>query len=178
MMPNLNGYQTCLKIRETSNVPILFLTAKGLDQDKTLGFSSGGDDYLSKPFSYSELIARVKALLRRYHIYKGKEEDKSDTPDLTVGNLTLHKDRGTLTIKEREIELTDIEFNILWVMMSNPSQIFTAEELYEKAWKEAYFHTANNTIMVHIRNLRKKIEEDPANPKYIKTVWGRGYRFE
>lgn len=128
MMPNMNGYQTCLKLRETSNVPILFLTAKGLDSDKTLGFSSGADDYLAKPFSYSEL--------------------------------------------------TDIEFNILSTLMKNPKQIFSAEQLYEKAWNEPYYYSANNTIMVHIRNLRKKIEKDPANPVYIKTIWGKGYRFE
>lgn len=180
MMPNMNGYQTCLKIRETSNVPILFLTAKGLDSDKTLGFSSGADDYLSKPFSYSELTARVKALLRRYQIYKGKKDEivSSKKEDLTIDGITLHYASQNVEINGTEIELTDIEFNILNTLMSNPRQIFSAEQLYEKAWNEPYFYSANNTIMVHIRNLRKKIEKDPANPVYIKTIWGKGYRFE
>lgn len=180
MMPNMNGYQTCLKIRESSNVPILFLTAKGLDSDKTLGFSSGGDDYLSKPFSYSELTARVKALLRRYQIYKGKQDQvvSNTEKDLTIDGLTLHYASQNVQIQGKEIELTDIEFNILNTLMQHPKQIFSAEQLYEKAWNEPYFYSANNTIMVHIRNLRKKIEKDPANPVYIRTIWGKGYRFE
>jgi two-component system, OmpR family, response regulator len=180
MMPNMNGYQTCLKVREISNVPILFLTAKGLDSDKTLGFSSGADDYLSKPFSYSELTARVKALLRRYQVYKGKDAitkpDQQD--DLVVDGVILRASQGTVEIDGKEIELTDIEFNILNTLMQNPKQIFSASDLYEKVWNEPYFYSANNTIMVHIRNLRKKIEKDPANPAFVKTIWGKGYRFE
>lgn len=180
MMPNMNGYQTCLKIRETSNVPILFLTAKGLDSDKTLGFSSGADDYLSKPFSYSELTARVKALLRRWQVYKGKDNTSSSSDDkqLIVDGVILNLNQGTVEIDGKEIELTDIEFRILNTLMKNPKQIFSAADLYEKVWNEPYFYSANNTIMVHIRNLRKKIEKDPANPKYVKTIWGKGYRFE
>lgn len=180
MMPNMNGYQTCLKIRETSNVPILFLTAKGLDSDKTLGFSSGADDYLSKPFSYSELTARVKALLRRWQVYKGKDSTSvtSASEQLVVDGVVLNLNQGTVKIDDKEIELTDIEFRILNTLMKNPKQIFSAVDLYEKVWNEPYFYSANNTIMVHIRNLRKKIEKDPANPKYVKTIWGKGYRFE
>ncbi len=180
MMPNMNGYQTCLKIRETSNVPILFLTAKGLDSDKTLGFSSGADDYLSKPFSYSELTARVKALLRRWQVYKGKDTlpNTNEVEQLVVDGISLNLNQNTVTINNKEIELTDIEFRILNVLMNNPKQIFSAANLYEKVWNEPYFYSANNTIMVHIRNLRKKIEDDPANPKYVKTIWGKGYRFE
>ncbi len=180
MMPNMNGYQTCLKIRETSNVPILFLTAKGLDSDKTLGFSSGADDYLSKPFSYSELTARVKALLRRWQVYKGKDTitNANTSEQLVVDGVILNLNQGTVEIEGKEIELTDIEFRILNTLMRNPKQIFSAVDLYEKVWNEPYFYSANNTIMVHIRNLRKKIEKDPANPKYVKTIWGKGYRFE
>ena len=180
MMPNMNGYQTCLKIRETSNVPILFLTAKGLDSDKTLGFSSGADDYLSKPFSYSELTARVKALLRRYQVYKGKDSEtkKDSSNDISIDGIRLKSAQGIVEIDGKEIELTDIEFNILNTLMSNPKQIFSAADLYEIVWKEPYFYSANNTIMVHIRNLRKKIEKDPANPIYVRTIWGKGYRFE
>lgn len=180
MMPKLNGYQTCIELRKISNVPILFLTAKGLDSDKTLGFSSGGDDYLSKPFSYNELCARVKALLRRYQVYKGKEEityQETDGKDIKYDSITLKVKQGVLMIDDHEIELTDIEFNILKTLMSHPKQIFSAKELYEAAWNEPYFYSANNTIMVHIRNLRKKIEKDPTNPVYIRTIWGKGYRF-
>ena len=180
MMPQLNGYQTCLKIRETSNVPILFLTAKGLDSDKTLGFSSGADDYLSKPFSYSELTARVKALLRRWQVYKGKDSvlTSSNNQTLSLDGLTLHLDQRSVEIDGKEIELTDIEFSILETLMTHPKQIFSVMHLYETVWNEPYFYSANNTIMVHIRNLRKKIEKDPANPVYVKTIWGKGYRFE
>ncbi len=180
MMPHMNGYQACLKIREMSNVPILFLTAKGLDSDKTLGFSSGADDYLSKPFSYSELTARVKALLRRWQVYKGKDtpSPSNESEELLVNGLLLKQNQNTVVIDQKEIELTDLEFRILNTLVRNPKQIFSAADLYEKVWNEPYFYSANNTIMVHIRNLRKKIEKDPANPVYIKTIWGKGYRFD
>lgn len=158
----------------------ILLTGEGLDSDKTLGFSSGADDYLAKPFSYSELTARVKALLRRYQVYKGKKEEiLLDTEkDLSMDGLTLRYAQQNAEVNGKEVELTDIEFNILSTLMKNPKQIFSAEQLYEKAWNEPYYYSANNTIMVHIRNLRKKIEKDPANPVYIKTIWGKGYRFE
>lgn len=179
MMPKLNGYQACLEIRKISNAPILFLTAKSQDSDKTLGFSSGGDDYLPKPFSYSELTARVKALLRRYQVYQGKGTDiKEDTcrNTLTLHNVTLVLDQRVAYVDQRPIELTEIEFQILKLLFVNQKQIFSAERLYEAIWKEKYFYSANGTVMVHIRNLRKKIEKDPQNPKIIQTVWGKGYR--
>ncbi len=178
MMPYLNGYQTCMKLRGKSNVPIFFLTAKGMDCDKTLGFSSGGDDYLAKPFSYSELIARVKAILRRYRVYQGKNHEIVEEKLLQRKDLVLDCQHGQVEIRGKKIELTDIEMNILSLLMNNPKQIFSAEDLYEKVWHEPYYYSANNTIMVHIRNLRKKIEKDPANPCYIKTVWGKGYCFD
>lgn len=175
MMPKLNGYQTCLKIRSITNIPILFLSAKSKESDKTLGFSSGGDDYLVKPFSYNELTARVKALLRRYFIYRGSESIPSKDV-IHVHDLTLDLKQHSLTRKEELIELTDTEFNILLLLVQNRHQSFSAEVLYEHIWKEPYFYSANNTVMVHIRNLRKKIEFDPQNPKIIKTIWGKGYR--
>lgn len=181
MMPKMNGYQSCVKIREKSNVPILFLTAKGMDSDKTLGFSSGGDDYLAKPFSYNELTARVKALLRRYCVYKGKENPTQENEKkkvLSIGEITLDLKNEIVYVNEKKVELTDIEYQILHLLMSNKKQIFSAQHLYEKIWDEPYYYSANNTVMVHIRNLRKKIEEDPQNPKYVKTIWGKGYRFE
>lgn len=181
MMPKMNGYQSCVKIREKSNVPILFLTAKGMDSDKTLGFSSGGDDYLAKPFSYNELTARVKALLRRYYVYKGKENSEPanvEKKNLSIGEVTLDLKNEIVYVNDKKVELTDIEYQILYLLMNNKKQIFSAQHLYEKIWDEPYYYSANNTVMVHIRNLRKKIEEDPQNPKYVKTIWGKGYRFE
>lgn len=180
MMPKMNGYQSCVKIREKSNAPILFLSAKGMDSDKTLGFSSGGDDYLAKPFSYNELTARVKALLRRYYVYKGKENqtlEEVEMETLCIDDVTLDLKNEIAYVHDNKIELTEIEYQILFLLMSNKKQIFSAQHLYEKIWDEPYY-SANNTVMVHIRNLRKKIEEDPQNPKYIKTIWGKGYRFE
>ncbi len=179
MMPNLNGYQTCVKIREQTNAPILFLSARTADSDKTLGFSSGGDDYLAKPFSYSELVSRVKALLRRYQVYQGKSADTPPAQEqttLSVRQLTIHTDSALVLVNDIPIELTDTEYALLLLLAAHPKQIFSAEHLYEAVWKEPYYHGAANTVMVHIRNLRKKIETDPKNPSLIKTVWGRGYR--
>lgn len=175
MMPGLNGYQTCVEIRRSSNVPILFLSARSQVEDKTLGFSSGGDDYLPKPFSYQELISRVKALVRRYHVYQGsglKKEEK----ELCSGSLKICLIAGTVWKNEKEISLTDKEFSILCLLLRNKKQIFSVERLYETVWEEDYYYGAANIVMVHIRNLRSKIEDDPHNPKIIRTVWGRGYR--
>ena len=157
MMPGMDGYQTCRKMREESNAPILFLSARTKDSDKTLGFSSGGDDYLAKPFSYNELISRAKALIRRYQVYKGKAEKKSVYSD---GQL---------------LELTDTEYAILLLLLKNRRQVFSTERLYEAVWKENFYYGAENTVMVHIRNLRRKVERDSKNPMIIKTSWGKGY---
>lgn len=177
MMPNMDGYEVCRKIREFHNVPILFLTAKSMEQDKTLGFTCGGDDYLPKPFSYVELLSRVKALLRRYTVYKGKESSNSDTT-LEMFNLKLDANAHQVYMDEERVMLTDLEYRILELLMRNPKKTFSNQDLYENVWKEPYLYTANNTIMVHIRNLRKKLNVNPQNPMYIKTVWGKGYRFE
>ena len=177
MMPNMDGYEVCKKIRETSNAPILFLTAKSMEQDKSLGFSCGGDDYLPKPFSYVELLSRVKALLRRYTVYKGKDNVNTDTT-LEMYNLKLDGDNHQVYLDEEQVMLTDLEYRILELLMRNPKKTFSNQDLYENVWKEPYLYTANNTIMVHIRNLRKKLNINPQNPMYIKTVWGKGYRFE
>lgn len=181
MMPKMNGYQSCVKIREKSNVPILFLTAKGMDSDKTLGFSSGADDYLAKPFSYNELTARVKALLRRCYVYqKGDHKDlkEKSLQRLCANDVEVDLENETVYLKGNQVELTDIEYRILCLLMKNHKQIFSAQHLYEAIWEEPYYYSANNTVMVHIRNLRKKIEEDATNPKHIKTIWGKGYRFD
>lgn len=176
MMPGLNGYQTCLEIRKITNAPILFLSAKTKDSDKTLGFASGGDDYLAKPFSYSELINRVKALIRRYQIYKGKKETLLEKPTLQYSHLTIDTEKEEVLSDGQLLDLTDTEYRMLLLLIKNRKQLFSAERLYEAIWEEPYYYGANNTVMVHIRNLRRKVETDPNHPTIIKTVWGKGYR--
>lgn len=193
MMPGMNGYQTCLEIRKNNNAPILFLSARTKEGDKMLGFSSGGDDYLAKPFSYNELVSRAKALIRRYQVYRGKEdrsvslreEEWNPYPDrragsrdaiMRFGSLEIDEERETVVKNGRVIDLTDTEYAVLHLLVKNRRQIFSAERLYESVWQEPYYYGANNTVMVHIRNLRRKIEDDPKEPVLIKTVWGRGYR--
>ena len=177
MMPGLSGYQVCVKIREVSNSPILFLTAKSQDSDKSMGFSSGGDDYLAKPFSYAELLARVKALLRRYYVYRGKEMPEAQNV-LAIRDLHINCDTCEVTVQDHEVTLTSIEYQILLLMAQNRRKVFSAQNLYETIWNEPYFYSCNNTIMVHIRNLRRKLEPDPEAPQYIKTVWGKGYKID
>lgn len=178
MMPGLNGYQTCLEIRKISNAPILFLSALTQDSDKMLGFSSGGDDYLTKPFSYSELILRVKALIRRYHVYQGSDSSAptDPIPVIQYRELEIHTDTEDVYRSGKLLDLTDTEYAILKLLVTHRHQIFSTEHLYESIWEEPYYYGANNTIMVHIRNLRRKIEADPGNPVMIKTIWGKGYR--
>jgi DNA-binding response OmpR family regulator len=176
MMPGLNGYQTCLEIRKTSNAPILFLSAKTKDGDKTLGFSSGGDDYLAKPFSYNELISRAKALIRRYQVYKGKETIMPPVSSvLHYGDLQVDESNHSVLLHGQPVILTDTEYAVLVLLVKNRGKVYSAQQLYQTIWQEPYYNGANNTVMVHIRNLRKKIEPDPKNPSVIKTVWGRGY---
>lgn len=176
MMPGMSGYKVCAEIRERSMVPVLFLTAKTQDSDKSMGFSSGGDDYLSKPFSYNELLARIKALLRRYYVYSGRSKEESNY--ISVLDLLINTEYNEVKKGESEIALTDIEYKILLLLSSHKRKIFSVQNIYESIWDEPYYYTANNTVMVHIRKLRSKIEDDPQNPKYIKTVWGKGYRVE
>ncbi len=176
VMPVKTGFVACNEIREKTTAPILFLTAKTQDSDKVIGFSAGGDDYLSKPFSYSELISRVKSLLRRYYIYQGKEKEKEREPNiLKTKELCVNLDTQDVTLNGEPVFLTTIEYSILILMLKNRKKVFSSENLYETIWDEQYFYTANNTIMVHIRNLRKKLEKDQKNPQYIKTAWGKGY---
>lgn len=176
-MPGKNGVSACAEIRRTLTVPILFLSARTQDSDKTVGFGAGADDYLAKPFSYSELAARVKALIRRYHVYKGKETESSEGV-LTVRGLSVDRSRNEVFMEGKEILLTDLEYRILLLLISNRGKIFTIENIYESIWQEPFFYSANNTVMVHIRNLRRKLEHDPKNPSYVVNVWGKGYRVE
>lgn len=177
MMPVKSGFKACIEIREKTSAPILFLSAKTQDSDKCMGFSSGCDDYLSKPFSYTELVSRVKALLRRYYVYKGKDESNV-SQSISIDGLTINTSSNEVTLDGKEVILTEIEYRILLIMAQNRKKIFSSQNLYESVWKEPYFYSCNNTVMVHIRNLRRKLENDPQNPRYIKTVWGRGYRIE
>ena len=177
MMPCKNGILACVEIRQRLTVPILFLTARTQDSDKTVGFGAGADDYLAKPFSYAELAARVKALIRRYHVYKGKEEPADDGV-ISVRDLSVHRFGGQVFRGEEEIRLTDLEYRILLLLASNRGKIFTIENIYESVWGEPFFYSATNTVMVHIRNLRRKLEIDPKNPSYVVNVWGKGYRIE
>lgn len=180
MMPGMSGLRTCEEIRKVSNVPVLFLTAKAQESDKLIGLMAGGDDYLPKPFSYAELLGRVKALLRRYNIYMGRKNKDSDEENvyLELGGIRIHKAFNEVLVRGAEKDLSDIEYHILLLMMRHPGKIFSAQNLYESVWDEPYFYSCNSTVMVHIRKLRVKIEPDAQNPKYIKTVWGKGYKFD
>lgn len=173
MMPGLDGYRTCKAIREVTNAPILFLSAKTQEHDKVLGFASGGDDYLAKPFSYNELISRAKALVRRYHVYQGQKIPT--LPIYRIDNLVIDARTGQVSKNDQNIALTDLEYAILLLLVQHRGQIFSATHLFETIWQEPYYQGANNTVMVHIRNLRRKIENNPAKPQIIRTVWGRGY---
>ena len=177
MMPGLSGYQTCVKLRESSNVPVLFLTAKSADSDLTMGFSSGGDDYLSKPFSYAELLARVKGLLRRYKSYTSPHPADSEQL-LELGGLSVHPTRNLVRLGSEDVNLTDKEYQILRLMLRYRGKIFSAQNIYESVWEEPFYYSSTNTVMVHIRRLREKLESDPQNPTLIRTVWGKGYRIE
>lgn len=177
MMPGLSGYATCAEIRKQSMVPILFLTARSQDSDKTMGFSVGGDDYLVKPFSYSELISRVKAMLRRYCVY-GSKPAVPDSVICCCGNVEIHTEERTVRQNGKEIALTDIEYRILLLLASHRKKIFSAQNIYESIWNEPFYYSSTNTVMVHVRNIRRKLGDDSQNSHTIQTVWGKGYRIE
>lgn len=180
MMPGISGFQAAGMIRSTSNVPILFLSARSGDQDKVLAYSAGADDYLQKPFSQVELLVKVRALLRRYHIYRNAHQGgvKDEPVDLILRELRVCPERNVVHVDGNKLSLTETEYAILLMLMQRPGQLFTAQEIFEGVWHEPYLHTSNNTIMVHMRNLRKKLGDEPRMPRFIRTVWGRGYRIE
>lgn len=180
MMPGISGIYICEQIRRISNVPVLFLTARAQESDKMIGLMAGGDDYLVKPFSYAELLGRVRALTRRYNIYRGRGENGGEEAQeyLIRGNIRIHQKFNEVYVDDMEKQLSEIEYQILLLMMKHRNKIFSAQNLYESVWNEPYFYSCNGTVMVHIRKLRVKIEKDPKNPKMIKTVWGKGYKFE
>lgn len=175
MMPGMSGLRVCEELRKTSAVPILFLTAKSQESDKLLGLTAGGDDYLAKPFSFAELSARVKALLRRYCVYQGKDQvhHKPHNTTLELHGVRLALDCNRVWVDEREVDLTETEYRILRLLMQNPQRIFSIQVIYETVWNEPYYYVSNGTVMVHIRNLRMKVEDDPQKPTRICTV-GQG----
>ena len=180
MMPGMSGIRTCEEIRKISNVPILFLTAKAQESDKLLGLMAGGDDYLPKPFSYAELLGRVKALIRRYTVYMGSSVIPEERQEeyIEQSGIRISKYFNEVFVDGEEKELSNIEYQMLLLLMRHKGKTFSAQNLYESIWNEPYFYSCNSTVMVHIRKLRMKIEKDPKNPRYIRTLWGKGYRFE
>ena len=180
MMPNRDGITTCIEIRENYDMPILFLTAKSTEYDKYIGLSMGGDDYLSKPFSKMELLARVSSLIRRYRVYQNKQNKNSPLENnyIYIKDLRIDKYASRVYKNNQEITLTNIEYKILMLLAQHKNKILTLENLYESIWHESYDYSVNQTIMVHIRNLRKKLDDSSKSSQYIKNVWGRGYCIE
>ena len=174
MMPVLDGVEALAKIREISNIPVIFLTAKSEDTDKILGLNVGADDYITKPFNPVEVIARVKSALRRYFSLGGGSVKETD---LTLGGLYIDDGAKRVTVDGEEVALTPREFDILKFLMQNKGKVFSPKEIYRKVWKEEPIG-AENAVAVHIRHLREKTEIDPKNPRYIKVVWGQGYKME
>lgn len=180
MMPGISGIETCQQIRSFSYVPILFLTARSSESNKAQGLYAGGDDYPTKPFSYIELVARVRALLRRNECYHYQKSDSTPTEtreQLQRHDIILTVNPPQVTVRGILTELTDTEFQLLYLFLKYPTKIFSIQNLYESIWQEPFFTSCANTVMVHIRRLRLKIEKNPQKPTLIQTVWGKGYRF-
>ncbi len=176
MMPKIDGIQAMVKIREHCNVPIILLTAKSEDNDKILGLNLGADDYITKPFNPVEVIARVKSQLRRY-IKLGAVVTTDQNDTIVIGGVELDDQTKKVMVDGEEVSLTPKEYAILKLLMSSAGKVFSLKSIYELAWQESSIG-AENTVSVHIRHLREKIEIDPASPRYIKVVWGQGYKFE
>ncbi len=177
MMPGIDGIEVCREIRQTMNIPIIMLSAKGQNTDKITGLLTGADDYITKPFDPLELVVRVKTLLRRTYLFNNSSEINKDDDLLELGNLSIRKSTHFVSVNDNEITLTAKEFDILILLATNPSRIFSSEEIFEKIWKEKYYQS-NNTVMVHISNLRDKLEYYTEGEKIIHTVWGVGYKIE
>lgn len=174
MMPKLDGIATTFKIREQMNIPIIILSAKAEDADKVLGLQIGADDYVTKPFNPLELIARVKSQLRRYVLLGTYEGTKKN---IDLNGLTLDEEAKQVEVNGEAVKLTPIEYRIVELLMKNAGRVFSINEIYELVWKEPGYN-AENTVAVHIRKIREKIEIDPKNPRYLKVVWGIGYKME
>lgn len=168
MMPDMSGYDVCRELREFSVAPVLFLTAKTQQEDKLEAYNIGGDSFLGKPFLKEELLTKVNSLLRRYLVYRGKVTE-------TQG-IVLDPEKRIVTKNGEAVDMTDLEMNILSYLFSRKGEIVPIQDIYENVWGEKYFSQSSNTVMVHILNIRKKLEDDTANPKIIRTVWGKGYQ--
>ena len=177
MMPGMDGLEMCRKIRETNNIPIIMLSAKSTDLDKILGLGTGADDYVVKPFNPLELVARVKAQMRRYTQYNdGKKSDSENIIDFA--GLLLNKESHECIYNEQSLPLTPTEFEILWILCENRGKVISSQRLFEEVWHEEYLKNSNNTVMVHIRHLREKLSKPTGKSDLIKTVWGVGYKIE
>lgn len=178
MMPKLNGIETCLKIREIKEMPIIMLSAKSEDVDKILGLNMGADDYLTKPFNPLELVARVKSQLRRFYKFSNKSEGSiEDNNAIQIEELTINLETHEVSLNGDLLKLTPTEFDILALLAQSRGKVFSIQNIYESVWNQE-FMTSDNTVMVHIRKIREKIEQDPRKPRFIKTVWGVGYKIE
>ena len=177
MMPRMDGIQMTIKLREKYDFPVIFLSAKSEEVDKILGLNMGADDYVTKPFTPMELLARVNSQMRRYRKFLEKLGDKDKGANVhTIGGLEINEDSVEALVDGEPVKLTPIEYKILLLLMKNPGRVFSAEEIYERVWNERAVNT--DTIMVHVRNIREKIEINPKEPKYLKVVWGVGYKIE
>ncbi|MDB8543801.1 VanR-ABDEGLN family response regulator transcription factor [Turicibacter sanguinis] len=176
MLPDISGFDICAKIRDEYHFPIIMLTAKVTDMDKITGLTLGADDYLTKPFNPLELVARVKAQLRRVTQYNQGSQSQSQVIDFS--GIVINKQTHECFLNEKEVALTPTEFEILWLLCENRGEVISSERLFKEIWGDKYFKNENNTVMVHIRRLREKLQEPPGNPKFIKTVWGVGYKVE
>ena len=175
MMPGLDGIRTTAKLRENKNIPIILLTAKSEDSDKILGLNIGADDYITKPFNPIEVIARVKSQLRRYTTLGGREKIEDNV--IRNGGIALDDGAKSVTVDGESVSLTHIEYNILKLLLRSPGRVYSTSQIYEQVWNDPSLGS-ENTVAVHIRHLREKIEIDPASPRYIKVVWGLGYKME
>ncbi len=178
MMPRLNGLSALMKIREKHNIPAIILSAKTEESDKVSGLSLGADDYIEKPYNPAELLARVKAQLRRYKAYGGSRAAEAQRAEITNGGLVLDDQQKQLFVDGEAVRLTATEYKIVELLMRHPGQVFSAEQIYENVWNEDASYSVENTVMVHIRHIREKIEVEPKNPRYVKVVWGIGYKME
>lgn len=177
MLPDIDGFQICRKIREKYYFPVIMLTAKIESGDKIMGLTLGADDYITKPFNSLEVVARVKTQLRRYRKYNQPANSAEEQNEYDIRGLVINNDSHKCTLFGKEPQLTPIEFSILWYLCENRGKVVSSEELFEAVWKEKYFNS-NNTVMAHIGRLREKMHEPARNPKFIKTVWGVGYEIE
>lgn len=177
MMPRMDGISMVVKLREKYDFPVIFLSAKSEEVDKIMGLNMGADDYVTKPFTPMELLARVNSQLRRYRRFMERLGDKEENSRIhTIGGLEINEDNVEVIVDGEPVKMTPIEYKILLLLMKNPGRVFSAEEIYERVWNERAINT--DTIMVHVRNIREKIEVNPRESKYLKVVWGVGYKIE